>query len=371
MRTIAAVAVICVCGGIAAAQPTAGSDPLHAAAQARQARYERVRIGFKLRETWEPGSVTENNKRMNPTMLEVAEKEQGAAPGSSKALFPKEATTLESACRLSLSKDSSRYENNYSVWGINRAIDFETIATTNAEKSKYYSKSEPKTSIGSGGTIYKDRGYIEVNSDQKLYPLLYFMRGASKSFADVPLSKYTPTGKTRLVGESRFLEYTASLSTRTYYLWIDPTKEDNVVGIERHLSGKLEFHFKIDYAIANGHWQPTKWISSHFLNGKLSHTKSVEVTEFLHNATLNDSDFDIVFPPGCGVYDAAVSASYTVNSAGDLKPDNPAHGDAIPQSESWFRRHLWSLIAAVLALVALGILIRFRRNRYRTTFQGV
>lgn len=325
----------------------AAEDPAAAAARKRQEAIKSFDIEFKRTEVIPKGWFTKEPK--------------GAIPGPR----PEKDVTLESLNRIVVEGTKFRFEDNHPVRGILEFVScrFECSFDGTFEKG-WFQHGTRNQSVPTGWIKIGTREGIL--SEAAMRPIWLSVAIPYSEVLPYTITSWKPTGETRIIENSKNVEYEIRRSRGATRFYLDPSKDYAVCRIENEVEGAIQDGWEIK----NRHfepvgWLPDSWVYTSYENGQLRRS-NVQITRIRLNEPMQADLFDVLFPEGAHVYDARDRKDCRAEADGGLREislhDEVALETQPQRSLSWFARNRWLNFGIAMALLIVLFVIRFRRR---------
>lgn len=170
------------------------------------------------------------------------------------------------------------------------------------------------------GAVWNGRRGIEMNGVD-VTPLLNAMRPLSRGRIDLSSQQVRVVSESARLENKRCVKLQQIDGDAVLNLWIDPARDDVLVGWEGLWKKSLQGSLFIDYQEDKDHaWVPARWtVTDDSIEGNPSTENTV--TRFTVNEIFPRDTFTLTFPPGTIVLDKKRKQNYTVAEDGSRKLD--------------------------------------------------
>jgi hypothetical protein len=175
------------------------------------------------------------------------------------------------------------------------------------------------------GTISEgDQG---IESGVSVFPILLYARAISQGKLNEFSKRWHVISENAIIGNKHCVKLQMPKGDLTDNFWVDPGREDLILGWERLRNGRLSEFVSIDYRNDKEHgWVPTGWTTTDHSN-----RANRPIVDTIASFTINDAypkeAFAPAFPPGTAVLDRKLLESYVVADDGSklnvVKYDSP------------------------------------------------
>ncbi len=356
MKMIRTLIVLILASTVAAT--ASAEDPAVTAARVRQESIRTVRFEVKLREFWAKGSVSGANSFPMPNMTETV-------------VIPKLDTTIESNNVLEFSDNMVRVELNHPSFHLpsGELAEKLKVFVTNGEFAKNYHPHGVGPAEQHTGII---KSNLEVDGKAIWLAIAVNARGLVKSITPYPIADSKPSGETlRIDGKSCQLYSSRTGSDRLVEFWIDPQSDYIVRRIRWSKSSRVDEQLDIQFKDESASPRlPSSWTRTNFdAAGHVKRTMTGTVTAVRINSPIPKEDFEVVFPPGCRVYDQRTNKDYRIESDGDMRElttEGEASVHVEPQPGTpWLTRNRFPIIGIVAGSLLIAFILILHRRRMR------
>jgi hypothetical protein len=242
-----------------------------------------------------------------------------------KVIVPPADTTHESTNRIVIDGARYRFEDHHPRYlaPVGTVIRRANIMMFNGTLGKTF---YPDGSIGNGGTPTGLLGTLHFDlKENGLLPITLTFRGTTAAMTAYPVDRFKPSGVTLSIDRSPCEEYVPQNGNGSVSLWLDAGKQHVLRRVRKMQQDRLVEQCDVSYRRdQTWGWVPASWVSSYYSDtGALRSTTEMKVLELRINTPHEDKEFDVVFPPGCEVYDGRDQKDYIVQPDGSLRPKPP------------------------------------------------
>jgi hypothetical protein len=240
--------------------------------------------------------------------------------GPTQSVIPPADHTFDGNCEAFVSDVRSHFSYDGKAWGL-RAGKYQaysrTVAFDGLENRSFNPTSEtvnyPRGSILAGKQSY------EVTTPH-FRPIVWWLRPLECAMSHMSPEDLEYRGKRGIVSgvECHIMRF-AKPGADSWELWIDPTKDFNIVRARRE-NGEEQFEWVFRLDAATSEWLPTSWTFTRSQAGSVQRHLSCKTTQCALNPPIDDKVFTITFPEGTWVKDAKTAKEYIVRAAGPPRP---------------------------------------------------
>jgi hypothetical protein len=191
--------------------------------------------------------------------------------------------------------------------------------------TRLYSGSDHSGNVWDG-----DRG-IQL-AGLSLFPILFFARPFSRGAISPSPAHWRVLSENAIIDNQHFVKLQETKTSFIKNFWVDPTRDDIIVGFEVLTHGERQPFLTIGYRHDRDYgWVPIRWTLTPNRAGANRAGANRSMEESIASFTINDAypkeAFTPAFPPGTAVLDRKVLESYVVADDGSklnvIKYDSP------------------------------------------------
>jgi hypothetical protein len=326
-------------------------DPAVAAARKRQEAIKSFDIEFKRTEVIPQGWFTKEPK--------------GALPGPR----PEKDVTLESVNRVVVDGKKFRFEDNHPIRGILEFASSRLVCSFDGTFEKgWFHHGTRNQSVPTGWIKIGTREGIL--SEAAMRPIWLSVAIPYSEVLPYNITSWKPTGATRVIDNTKDLEYEIRRSRGATRFYLDPSKDSAICRIENEVEGAIQDGWDIkNRRVEPVGWLPDSWVYTSYENGQLRRSSNVQITRIRLNEPMQADLFDVQFPEGTHVFDARDRKDYRANADGTLREVSlldEKQAEIRPERRlSWFARNRWLNFGIAMTLLIVLLIIRFRRRPAR------
>lgn len=159
-----------------------------------------------------------------------------------------------------------------------------------------------------------DKGVEILNGS--LSPLFLFARPFTRGGIESSPEPWRVVSENAIIGNTHCVKLRAATGKVADTFWVDPDRDDVILGRERLRRGSLVDFLSIEYRRDKQHgWVPAQWTKTDYWSGG-NRTAEETVASFTLNETFLPQVFSVTFPPGTNVLDRTHLERYIVAEDG-------------------------------------------------------
>jgi hypothetical protein len=376
LREVAVALLVIISSNCRADQvPQFTIDKIQVAWQARQEQTKSARFFWKEQKTWPKGAISSA----------FASIIQQRNPGLKSKVMPSADRSVNFTYILTLHENKVRFESSGEEWDPEKQ-DFRPVkyvSVFDGKTAKYLYPDGIAHATWPLGTIRADPNYRDAEL-AALRPLLLVYRPFVETLQPVDIQGFSLENDDVVIDGLHCIELVRRFSTNSsIHFWLDRDRDFLLIRRLIVEQGKPFESIDIRYQIKEGiGFVPFEWrVVSNSGKGQLLCSGQGTLTSISINMSVEESSFDIDFPPGARVEDERKKEDYILRQDGSKRPIlpqdfgatyeqilNSTPGNALKNTQS--QQHWWTIaIAGTLGLLALFVFI-WRRRLLRGTLKG-
>ena len=316
-----ATMVILVCAQFAKGQNGPTMQTIANKWRERQKSIQSARLAWVHRETIPKGAVSRLLLSLPPS-----EQKRGTdGPDLSKEIPPVD-TTHDVALELCIHGDKVRHTMDDRQWSPseNRFVIKPVVQVFDGKEGKLWRPDGAPTTPYPQGVLQRRN---PIGSMIYLAPLVMSLQPFSPAMRLFELDTLKLSGHTAIIGGRPCLELQHDARGRTERVWIDPSREYQMVRYWSTAKDKVWAKVDIEYGENPVcRWIPRRWTIVTFdKNGALSRSQTANLTSCELNVPIDDAEFALDFSPGTAVLDfrRQPTSQFIVRENGSARPVLP------------------------------------------------